>query len=654
MAPAGGARRRAVTVLVTVLAALVASLGLAAPASAHAQLVRSDPADGANLETAPAAVHIDLTQAVVPERTDLRLTAGTGRVTVLQPAIRPTAAGAKGPGLVVRPGDAGEPSTISAALPALGSGVYRLAWSTLSADDLHVTSGVVVFGIGTVVSGAVGEVADPLPPVAEVVLRWAALAGAALAAGGIGLSLALPCAGFSAVRRRALRTTVAGAGASALLSVGLLVDQTGSVTVAARTLDGSYGGAWLVRLACLGGAVTLAARPPRRARTALGVGAALLAGFAGSTVALGHVRAEGGPVRLVADGLHVAAAVTWVGLVVVLALTLRAGRDRVQLMTAVRRVGAVAACCLAVMSVTGLLLASSGLASLDALLLSTYGGFVAAKLVLVAVLLVVAAVTAVRTGSAVVGGRLRRAVLRLSDRTLLGRASLRHLVAFESAVLVVLVGLGAAAASSRPAVGAEWVPASAAVPLVSGQSGDLVETLSVSPNRPGRTFVTLDVFETRRPSPGPVTRLYVDAVAPDGRQARLDAVPQGEGRWLATTDALDEAGRWRLTVVAVRPGLPQARAGYDWTVLDPGARLTRPLLSSRPIGTLVDVAAGVVGAGCVLLGFLALRRRRAAGHDAAADGADSTGEPGADPGPEGEAIEDLVRFASEGGTMAVR
>jgi copper transport protein len=32
---------------------------------------------------------------------------------------------------------------------SLPADVYRLAWSTLSSDDLHTTSGVLVFGVQT-------------------------------------------------------------------------------------------------------------------------------------------------------------------------------------------------------------------------------------------------------------------------------------------------------------------------------------------------------------------------------------------------------------------------------------------------------------------------------------------------------------------------
>ena len=673
----GGVLRRAAAVVVAALAAGVALLALAAPASAHAQLVRSDPADGANLASSPAAVAVDLTQAVVPERATRRLMDATGRVTVLAPVVRPTAAQDGGPGLVARPGEAGEPTTISAAVPALARGAYRLEWRTLSADDLHVTSGVVVFGVGTDVTGTGGAVRDPLPAPGAVALRWAAFLAAAFAAGGLGVALAastlapaaMTPAAAARVRGRVLRWAVAGAGSGAVLSAAGLLVATGSTAVAVRTLTTGYGPAHAVRIGSLVGAALLAARPPRPAR-ALRAGLVLLAGYAVATALTGHVRTEGGAVATAADALHVAAALVWVGLVAVLALLLRAGLPGTVVHPLVRRVGAVATGCLAVMCGSGLLLASGGLASVDALLLSTYGAFVTAKLLLLAVLLVVAGVTASRAGAAGGTGRAGRAAVavlgRVAGRAVVARVPLRRLVAVEAVVLAALVGVGAAAASCRPAVGTEWVPASAAVPLVSGRTADLVETLAVSPNRPGRTFLTVDVFQTRRPAPGPVRALWVEALAPDGRRARVDALPQGDrsaaaagaatpdalaeaGRWLATTDVLDEAGRWRLTVVVARAGLPDVRADYDWTVVDPGARLARPLVSSAPLRPVLLGLAALVALGSAAAAVRAGRRRRVPGPP-----------PGAGPGPddagpgEREADGHLVRWASQDGTVAVR
>ena len=42
------------------------------------------------------------------------------------------------------------PSELLVALPPLPKGAYRIAWSTVSQDDLHATRGAVVFGAGTV------------------------------------------------------------------------------------------------------------------------------------------------------------------------------------------------------------------------------------------------------------------------------------------------------------------------------------------------------------------------------------------------------------------------------------------------------------------------------------------------------------------------
>ncbi|MGW5669907.1 copper resistance CopC family protein [Micromonospora sp. NPDC003776] len=44
--------------------------------------------------------------------------------------------------------DSEEPVTLVAGLPALPPNTYHVAWRTLSSDDLHTTSGTLVFGVG--------------------------------------------------------------------------------------------------------------------------------------------------------------------------------------------------------------------------------------------------------------------------------------------------------------------------------------------------------------------------------------------------------------------------------------------------------------------------------------------------------------------------
>ncbi len=190
---------------------------------------------------------------------------------------------------------------------------------------------------------------------------------------------------------------------------------------------------------------------------------------------------------------------------------------------------------------------------------------------------------------------------RLRPRLLPAAGRSRLLLPAEAHAARHRPGAGHGRGGARPAVGTEWTPTSAAPPLLSRTVADLVETVKVGPNAPGRNFVTVDAFETRRPSPGPVTAVDVAvrrSGAPD-EVVRLTA--QGAGTWLGATDAFDEPGPWSLTVVAHRAGLPDARTDYAWLVADPSARLATPLVSSAPYRSLLDGLALAV-----LLGGLAL------------------------------------------------
>ena len=107
-------------------------MGSASPASAHSGLVSSDPADGAQLDSAPSSVTMAFT-----EPPDLDLSS----VTVLDAA---------GADLDIGPLEPGEPArSLRFTLPAsLGDGVYTVSWSVVSQADGHLTVGVVAFGGG--------------------------------------------------------------------------------------------------------------------------------------------------------------------------------------------------------------------------------------------------------------------------------------------------------------------------------------------------------------------------------------------------------------------------------------------------------------------------------------------------------------------------
>ena len=116
----------------------------AAPASAHAELVASTPADGDTVQEAPSQLLLRMSESV--ERTATRVT-----ITDALGHNVPTSAVT----LRTKPGaDTEQPTTLVVDLPPLGAGQYRVSWTTLSSDDLHVTSGVMVFGVGQPVHSA--------------------------------------------------------------------------------------------------------------------------------------------------------------------------------------------------------------------------------------------------------------------------------------------------------------------------------------------------------------------------------------------------------------------------------------------------------------------------------------------------------------------
>src|SRR5258706_467046 len=64
--------------------------------------------------------------------------------------------------------------------------------------------------------------------------------------------------------------------------------------------------------------------------------------------------------------------------------------------------------------------------------------------------------------------------------------------------------------------GSPVAPGIAPVPEVRGQAADLVDTLTVRPNLPGRNVFSITVADTRRPAPAPIIGLSLRLTGPDG------------------------------------------------------------------------------------------------------------------------------------------
>ncbi len=572
--------------LLTALAGLVLTI-VAGPASAHAFLVASNPSDGAVLAKAPSALRLDFSESVVLGATAITVTDSAGH------SFDPTSLR-----LVTGRGTE-EPAHVVADLPALRRSAYRVSWRTLSSDDLHATSGVLVFGVEAAVTAT--PFVEPTPRPDEATLRWLLFASLAAALGALLVRRlhrrTRPGVPDERIERVLRRLATIGAGTGLLAAVLLLIlALAGTGASLGQLLSGGYGERWALREAGFGLLLAAAWRvrtpEPDRAHSVL-VGAGAFAACVGSAL-LGH-SAGFASTRIVADAAHLAAAATWSGALLAIAVVLlRPGTNSGAFRLVLRAFAVPAAACVSVVIVTGVYLTSGVVGSVDAALLTMYGRTLVLKIALVAVAGGLALVSTTR-----LHGSARRPVPR---RTILA----------EAVLALVVLALAALLTSGQPAREPQFVAATTArvVPALDTGVADLQEALALSPNRPGRSVVLVGVFDTRRPAPAPVAGVFVDIAGADGRfRGPIAAEPLGNGRWSAATD-LAESGPLRVRVTVQRPGLPVATQDYSW-VVGGAPRVTRhAVLSTAPVGAALQ-ALTVVLAGLIGVAWAVAWRRRA-------------------------------------------
>lgn len=122
------AAARPIRVALVVVLAVLATIGLAGPASAHAALIGSDPADGATLSTAPTVVTLTFDDSLEDFEPFVTVTGPDGNEYQ------------SGPVTV----DGATLTTSVAPLP--GSGAYAIAYRVVS-DDGHPVEGQIQFAL---------------------------------------------------------------------------------------------------------------------------------------------------------------------------------------------------------------------------------------------------------------------------------------------------------------------------------------------------------------------------------------------------------------------------------------------------------------------------------------------------------------------------
>jgi copper transport protein len=540
-------------VLLAFLIAAIGTLGLGIAAEAHALLRSSTPADGANLDQAPAQVSITFTE--VPDaRLSIIHVYNAGGQQLERGGTRSV------------PGDH---DSLTVALPSLPKGIYTVTWRTVSAVDGHNAAGAFAFGVGTSPAGAsppAGTITPSTPPPspAAVAGRWIYYAGLAFLIGGTWISLFA----FRTPSRRLLILASVGVG---LGVVGLAIQaevqrETASVSIVDYFAT-SLGGNLIVQVVplLLAAVALLVAgrRRDQRRRMALGAagGLALLAiGGHGLTT---HANASHVAwLMLPAQWVHLTAFAVWIGGLAALLIGLR-GLPAGDAARAVRRFSFVAGFALGAIGVTGVLRAIDEVGALSRLFSTLFGGLVIVKVGLFVVLATLGAINHYRN--------VPRAEWSLSGLRRVGRV--------EVSVGAIVIAVAALLTALAPPSYTPLAAASAPQHIVAdGQDlGTTVKVhLLVTPGYPGsnRFAVAVRDYDTAHPVNATRVALRFDFPGrPTVGESTLELKTFGSGNYASTGTNLSLAGRWAVTVIVER-GVDSAEVPLTVTTAVPPERLS--------------------------------------------------------------------------------
>ncbi|MGH3663631.1 MAG: copper resistance CopC/CopD family protein [Micromonosporaceae bacterium] len=527
--PGGAARRwrwpRARALLGVALAAVVAGLLWSHPAAAHATLLKTSPAQGAVVDSAPRQVTLVFSETVQPLAGHAKIIGPRGtRFDAGQPR-------ADGDQLVIKMRD-GAPR-----------GTYLVSFRVVSADG-HPVSGGFSFSVGepSKNSPKSSESDDSLVVGLLLVLRYLGHAGLALLVGSAGaLAIAWPA---RRSRRGAARLAWFGYGAVAISALGELVLQvpyrlgTGIDEVRGSDLltvfDTWHGQAHLARIGLLALAAPSLRHVIAGGRSA--VHAWLLAGVAAAALITwplsGHPVGSPLPWLSVAvDVAHLGAVSVWLGGLAVLAGFLLSRRQDGVTRRGLRVWSRVAAVTVIVLVLGGVAQALIEVPSLDALTSTRYGLLILIKAALLVVILGAAALARRSLLARLAGPEPARRDPPESDvesdsdpPAAAPPAALRSLVAVEVALVAVVLAVTAVLAQTTPA---RTAAAAAEAQSVGRHTTELESPLftvrvEVTPARVGENEVHLYATD-KKGKPLKVREWQVTAALPAKDLSRVEA-----------------------------------------------------------------------------------------------------------------------------------
>lgn len=520
--------------LIAVAVALVALVGLAAPAYAHAALQDTTPRNGEHLGSAPKTVSLHFSEHVEVSLGSVRVFNANGKRVDSGNISHPN----------------GDGATVAVALPKLGDGAYVVTWRVISADS-HPVQGAFTFVVGNATAAKDTEVAGLLASrggshtvgALHGIGRGLAFAAMLLLLGGT--AFVLLCWPDGATARGVQRTligalvvlfvvTLLNLGLQGAYGGGLALGDAFKSSVFRGVLHTRLGHVYIARLALLVMAAPLLlwmrvpSVPPWFRWIALAVGGAIAAtpGLAGHA-AIGSDE----PYALWADIAHVGAAATWLGGVVFLvAFILPRGSTEV-VKVVVRRYSRVAFTAVTVLVATGVFQGYRQVGTLDALRSTTYGRLLLIKSALVILILGLAWLSRRATRSKWIADTAPR---------------IRRTVALEAVVAVAVLTVTSLLVNAVPA------KTLAAAPQSGELSGaTLLVEYTVSPGRSGFNQIHLYTL-TKGGQPQPVVEMTLKLSLPDRGIAPIPVNLElaGPGHYQSLSFVLPIKGRWRLDVTA--------------------------------------------------------------------------------------------------------
>jgi len=618
------ARKR--RILVAVALAIIASIFITSIGFAHANQLRSDPADGSVLEESPKEISIWFDEPISDRFSSVQLF-DVGSQPIEVTGIRR---------------DASDPTHLIIAIPKLSPGVYSVLWKILSEVDGHYSQGLLVFGVGEEAdlgAASVAPVEGSGPSAPEVLFRWLNLLMLSGLIGGIAkIQLvvrpakwearysARPILIFQSVTSRVLKLSAWCAGGGILVGVGLLFWQASTLTdslpegatfliaIEQTLLQTQWGTVWIARqifylFTGIGVLYILRQKLSEESdQTSTRYQIAWLLVFVFSLALIvaqalsSHAAglAEDNTLAVLSHALHLVGATLWIGGMLALGAGLlplvRGNREDIGYIVQVgwRPFSKVAGFSVGLLIATGLYNSGRQVASIDALLTTLYGQALMIKL---GILSVIGYFGFVNTS--LLHSSLSTFLKKLGNSygwTPLKVDRLPRLVILKGglSILVLLVtGLITAAPSPRSStftVDPEKVPSA-----LSQNVDDLVITLGAKPNRPGQNVFTVFAASTRRPDPVEISRVILrfNNLDQDIGHGSFTLEEVGRDRYLLGGNYLQLAGNWQIDVVVRRLGMEDSVAHFNWVVAPPG-KAQPVLVSKAPLGVPLSLAAAVM------------------------------------------------------------